>query len=92
VSRPGGHILVGLPGFGPMGMLRGADASSSAWLEAAASTLGLHDFPGDYYRFSQQAVTEVFLEGFDAVDTVSVMLPPRLIAHGVRRQGGERLG
>lgn len=92
VIRPGGHFLVGVPGYGAMGLLRGADPASAAWLDAAAPTLGLHDFPGDYYRFSRQAVTEVFLEGFDAVDTVSVMLPPRFIAHGVRRRGDERLG
>jgi SAM-dependent methyltransferase len=92
VIRPGGHFLVGVPGYGPMGTLRGAGASSPAWLEATAPTLGLHDFPGDYYRFSQQAVTEVFLEGFDAVDTVSVMLPPRFIAHGIRRQGDAAFG
>jgi SAM-dependent methyltransferase len=92
VIRPGGHFLVGVPGFGPMGTLRGGGASSLAWLGAAAPTLGLHAFPGDYYRFSKQAVTEIFLEGFEAVDTMSVMLPPRFIAHGIRRWGDGPFG
>ena len=84
VIRPGGHFLVGVPGYGPMGTLASGE-DTPAWLEATAPTLGLHDFPGDYYRFSQQAVTEVLLEGFIPVEAVSVMLPPRFIAHGVRR-------
>jgi hypothetical protein len=57
----------------------------SAWLDGvAASTpvLQVHDYPGDYYRFSEQAVREVFLSGYAVLEQRAVMVPPRLIGVG----------
>jgi hypothetical protein len=36
----------------------------------------------DYYRFSEQAVREVFFEGMERVRVRAMMTPPRLIGHG----------
>ena len=47
-------------------------------------TLGVHAYPGDYYRFSEQAVKEVFLEGLAHPRTRVVMNPPRIIGWGRR--------
>lgn len=88
VTRVGGHFLVGVPGYGRMGAFRAAPGrkwpDALAWLDAVAPTLGVHDFPGDFYRFSRQAVEAILLEGFSAVEIRTVMKPPRFIGHGVR--------
>jgi SAM-dependent methyltransferase len=88
VTRTGGHFFVGVPGYDRMGSLvgarRGRLPNELKWLEAAAPTLGIHNHPGDYYRFSRQAIATVVLEGYSQVEIRTVMLPPRFIAHGVR--------
>ncbi len=51
-------------------------------LHAGTVTLGEHLFPGDYYRFSEQAVREIFLADLVDIDECTVMQPPRLIGSG----------
>ena len=53
-------------------------------LRASTLTLKVHDFPGDYYRFSPQAVEEVFLEGLVEKELSTMMLPPRVIGFGIK--------
>jgi hypothetical protein len=38
----------------------------------------------DYYRFSEQAVREVFFEGMTRVRVKPVMFPPRIFGHGYK--------
>jgi SAM-dependent methyltransferase len=96
VTRPGGLIVIGVPGFTKLPgegfwgrlcrlpilrlLLRGRPA------DLAASTLCLqvHLFPGDYYRFSPQAVREVFLEGLQETEVRTLLIPPRIIGAGVK--------
>ena len=94
VLRVGGIAMIGVPGY-----VRGASIVAkiagmaarvvrSAWLDGvAASTpvLLVHDYPGDYYRFSEQAVREVFLAGFEVLEQRAVMAPPRVIGVGRKR-------
>lgn len=91
VLRVGGIAMIGVPGyvrgqsFG--GRVAGAvgRAVRWAWLDGvAASTpvLQVHDYPGDYYRFSEQAMREVFLAGYELLEQRAVMAPPRLIGVG----------
>jgi hypothetical protein len=47
-------------------------------------TFEIHDAPGDYFRFSPQAMKEVFFDQMEDIEIDSVMLPPRLI--GVARK------
>jgi SAM-dependent methyltransferase len=49
---------------------------------SATSTYMFHAAPHDYWRFSEQAVKEVFFEGFDCLELAEVMTPPRVIAVG----------
>ncbi len=96
VTEPGGFIMIGVPGYAGMGpetlaprnslfgrflrlMARGA---YSDMLGASTVTLGVHNFPGDYYRFSEQAVREVFLAGLRDVSARLVLNPPRIIGWG----------
>ncbi|MEX0688963.1 MAG: class I SAM-dependent methyltransferase [Pirellulales bacterium] len=96
VTAPGGLIVIGVPGFRGMGprflapprslvgriiALVAAVTRHDALL-AGTVTLGEHFFPGDYYRFTEQAVREVFLEGLVAPQCRWVMTPPRIIGWG----------
>jgi SAM-dependent methyltransferase len=91
VLRVGGIAMLGVPGYVRGQSLRAKLAGMagrvvrSAWLDGvAASTpvLQVHDHPGDYYRFSEQAMREVFLAGFEVLEQRAVMVPPRLIGVG----------
>jgi SAM-dependent methyltransferase len=96
VTAPGGFIAIGVPGYVGMGLHAIAPPRSlfgrllwacrrgpySDVIGASTVTLGVHNFPGDYYRFSEQAVREVFMGGLTGVATRVVMVPPRIIAWG----------
>jgi SAM-dependent methyltransferase len=91
VLRVGGIAMIGVPGYvrgsTPAAKLAGVlgRAVRSAWLDGiAASTpvLHVHDFPGDYYRFGEQAMREVFFDGYEVLEQRAVMTPPRLIGVG----------
>lgn len=100
VARAGALIVIGVPGYTTLAGERRVSrvarlgrrlGLSGAWLDAAdASTLTLrvHNFPGDYYRFSPQAVREIFLEGLVDTEVRTVLSPPRLIAIGVKGTRG----
>jgi len=82
VTRPGGLIAIGVPGYSqqpPRGILFGGDA-----LRHSTLTLRVHNFPGDYYRFSEQAFREVLFEGMEDVAIRNVLMPPRIIGVGIR--------
>ncbi len=91
VLRVGGIAMIGVPGY-VRGSRLGAKLAGvlgrvvrSAWLDGvAASTpvLHVHDYPGDYYRFSEQTLREVFLAGHEVLEQRAVMMPPRLIGVG----------
>ena len=95
VARPGALIAIGVPAYGPRG--RGRPLERLARLPvtgrlvrrwapgaiASTPTLVVHDFPGDYYRFSPQAMREVLLDGLEACEIETLMTPPRLVGSGV---------
>lgn len=86
VLRPGGLFVVGVPGYLPGSIrpfLSGSEATPlPAWVDATTPVLAHHDAPGDFYRFSAQAVASVFMEGMRDVEMRAVMVPPRLVASG----------
>ena len=93
VVAPGGLVVIGVPGYRGMGpeflapprslagrVIRTLAALTRAdALLAGTVTLGEHRFPGDYYRFTEQAMREVFLEGLVEPRCRWVMSPPRII-------------
>jgi SAM-dependent methyltransferase len=99
VARPGALIVFGVPGFDKLaaetfGSRAGRLPILGAILKrcvpaALASTLTLqvHDFPADYYRFSPRAARDVFLERLDNPEVRTLLVPPRIIAIGVKRIG-----
>jgi SAM-dependent methyltransferase len=96
VTSPGGLVVIGVPGYRGMGVdyftnprsLLGrilkflAKITGDDTLRAGTVTLGEHFYPGDYYRFTEQAMKEVLLEGLLEVNVRHVMTPPRVIGWG----------
>jgi SAM-dependent methyltransferase len=97
VTAPGGWMVFGAPAFGAMDSVPGARTIKrlarlpfvgARWsgarnaLQASSATLGLHDFPGDYYRFSEQAMADVVLADLESVTTRLILEPPRVIGAG----------
>ncbi len=89
VTRSGGWIVIGAPGYGVTTMekyihafLKRIPFMKSGSLAHSTKTLGIHNYPGDYYRFSPQAFAAVFFEGMRDVTVRLVMSPPRIIGWG----------
>jgi SAM-dependent methyltransferase len=74
VLVPGGLLVIGVPGF-----VRDPDRDRGR----RTVTYKVHyDF--DYYRFSEQAVHEVFFDGMERVEVGSLLRPPRIVGHGFK--------
>lgn len=97
VTKPGGQIVIGVPGYKTHRWEKiKYKMRQSKWLRklymhpklnmffCSTITFEIHDYPGDYFRFSEQAVKEVLLDGMGDVKVKSLMLPPRLIGSGVK--------
>jgi SAM-dependent methyltransferase len=96
VTRPGGLIVIGVPGFAVLpsdSLLRRLSripgfswcvGAPRAGLRLSTLTFRVHNHPGDYYRFSEQAVREVFCGGCRDVAVETLMVPPRVIGSGIR--------
>lgn len=98
VTAPGGLIVIGVPGYRGMGVR--SWVRSGSWparllailaaltrhdaLLAGTLTLGEHFYPHDYYRFSEQAVRDVFLSDLLNPSCRWLMQPPRIIGWGRR--------
>ena len=95
VVRAGGLVVIGTPGYRQLpfektfrhllAKLARLSGHSDGWpLQHSTLTLGVHNFPGDYYRFSEQTFREVFFEGMTGVEIHTVLVPPRIIGVGLR--------
>ncbi len=80
VLEPGGLLVIGVPGY-----IRNPEQDHGL----STHTYRVH-YRFDYYRFSEQAVRDVFLEGMDGPAITVVPRPPRIIGSGwkPRRDGG----
>ena len=97
VTKAGGLIVFGVPGYTAHSIeklmrlgwriplvRRLADHEKLNLLFTGTVTFQVHNWPGDYYRFSAQCVREVILEGLEQADVRTLMLPPRLIGVGIK--------
>ena len=82
ITKPGGLVVIGTPGYTEQRPRRLLFAVGA--LRHSTLTLRVHNFPGDYYRFSEQAFREVFFEGMTDVVIRAVLVPPRIIGVGIR--------
>ncbi len=96
VTRKGGLIVIGVPGFvaartarwlaliGRAPFVRALLPRRGRSLLASTPVLRIHDYPSDYYRFSPRAVAELFMRGLNDVRVISHMDPPRIIGSGIK--------
>ena len=96
VTRSGGLIVIGVPGFvklrlenrrwyiGRIPLIRTLFPRFIDSLRASTLILQVHYYPSDYYRFSAQAVAEVFMRGLKDIRVFSHMVPPRIIGSGIK--------
>lgn len=97
VAAKGAWFVYGVPGYSAGGVLKlprfwrllsklpliGHECKSlGQGLQASTLTLAVHNYPADYYRFSEQAMAEVLLCGLERIETHLVMNPPRVIGRG----------
>lgn len=93
VAKPGGLIVIGTPGYREFPMekyisyfLRKIPFVERYvnFLTSSTLTFHFHKDPGDYYRYSPQALKEVFFDGMKDVAIYSIMWPPRIIGSGIK--------
>ncbi len=90
VTRSGGLIVIGVPGFvesGPgkwLARIRRVPVIRALRAGVSTPVLRFHGYPSDYYRFSPRAVTDLFMEGLRDVRVFSHMKPPRIIGSGFK--------
>ena len=101
VTKPGGTIIFGAPGYRQFPTLERWQGRAARIFPKLANgprlnavfrftpVFQVHNEPGDYYRFSDQAFREVIMAGLDKVSVQSVMIPPRLIGIGVKPPAGQ---
>lgn len=96
VLKPSGLLLIGVPGYArARSSMRRLAGLLGHWVRAATPlarplqafaagtpTLLVHDYPGDYFRFSEQALREVLLFDMDVLATRVLGAPPRLVGVG----------
>jgi SAM-dependent methyltransferase len=102
VTATGGYLAIGVPGYGRMGALPGRKLLKAlsrlpfmkadhrhdfAATGAASLTLGVHNYPGDYYRFSEQAMRDVIFEGMDVISIDLKFQPPRVVGLARKASG-----
>jgi SAM-dependent methyltransferase len=89
VTRRGGLVVLGVPAFVTLPVNRLLDAKPLQIpilrrLYQSTLTYKVHNAPGDYYRFSRQAVEEVLLAGMNNTQIEVIKLPPRIIGSGIK--------
>lgn len=89
VLSAGGLMILGAPSYRnllPRGIARLAKGRNpvSRFLRDGAVCYRIHNDPGDYYRFSEQAFREVLFEGFRDVVVETMLSPPRTIGYGFK--------
>lgn len=98
IAKPGGLVVIGTPGYSinPLEKFKQRFSGQSWYRKIKSSkrlnfilsstlTLEAHGAAfGDFYRFSQDTYKYVFLEGYNEVEIMQVMQPPRIIGLGFK--------
>lgn len=99
--KPGGLVVIGTPGFAESKLHKyKSKLSKYPWFNRLKSNAALNFITsstltvevhgesfGDFYRFSPAAFKKVFFNGYDGVEIIQVMQPPRIIGLGIKPRG-----
>jgi SAM-dependent methyltransferase len=80
ILKPGGLMIISVPGYIE-------DPEND--VGRSTKTYRVH-YKFDYYRFSEQAVREVFFDGMERVRVHPFMTPPRIFGHGYKPEPASR--
>ena len=89
VIKPGGVFILGVPGIvsnlNKCIYVTEKDREKVQNLDIVNATITyrVHNAPGDYWRFTEQAYKEVLMEGFVDVDYSVFLTPPIIVGCGV---------
>lgn len=87
VLKYNGILIIGVPSYKDLmfhritKFVRGKNMISD-FLRSTTFTFKTHSYPGDYYRFSEEAFREVFFNSFIDINIKTIMTPPRTIGYG----------
>lgn len=94
VTKSGGIIIIGVPGFvkkseSKSKIVRVLKSQMKKILPLdiifhSTLTFKFHPSPGDYYRFSEDVIKEVFFSDLKKVQIKSISIPPRLLGYGIK--------
>lgn len=89
VTKRGGLIVIGVPGYTDLAVnrllrRRRRRDKRLGWLLDSTLTFKVHNAPGDFYRFSEQAMADVFMSGLGQVQIKVTLVPPRIIGSGIK--------
>jgi len=98
VTKPGGLVVIGTPGYvyfgiermksilGKIPLLRKLKTNQYMNMFFTATiTYQIHNSPGDYYRFSMQTFRELFFDDMEDVEICTIALPPRIVGVGRKK-------
>lgn len=104
ITKPGGTIIIGAPGFKyfklenlkrvlrKIPLIRSLNKNQYLNMFFTSTiTFQIHNCPGDYYRFSQQAFEEVLFEDFENVEVNTIMSPPRIVGFGTKKHHSKHI-
>ena len=86
VTKPGGLVVIGTPGYVTYRIEKAyrSIAQRIPFVPARLRrlptiTTAVHNYPGDFYRFSPHAHREVFFRGMKDTRIRTIMVPPKII-------------
>lgn len=91
VAKPGALVIIMSPGYDELenvrldtwkSRLRRLLVNKTYFLTRGTTTLFVHSWPGDYYRFSPDCYKEVIMKGMRDVTVYSFLIPPRIVGIG----------
>lgn len=91
VAKNGALVVVGTPGYDDLENVQVRNWTKEQYAKYCENfrkhvpgtpVLRIHNWPGDYYRFSPQAYKDVIFDGMKDVEVYSIMVPPRIIGIG----------
>lgn len=84
VLRPGGFLIIGVPGYVPRTEINATISGVAEETGPGTVVFDVHGGPFDYWRFGRDAVEQVFFADMELKELKTILFPPRLIGVGAK--------